>query len=348
MIRQLPKLLAVLTLVCACPTARAQANGRVVSGVVRDSSSGQPLSGAIVELSAQATRLITRTDQAGRFQFAGLQRGQFQLAVRRIGYAVAVHEVRVVEADVSVSIALVATPGRLDTIRVLTHVPAITGVVGTANGLQPLAGAAVQIVGANERITTDSTGRFFAPLKKPGSYFVRVRRDGFAPQVVSVEVPPDRAVETAVLLDSSLTRQRPGTDARWADFDERVRWQSMNGAVVTSTELQRYGGGSASDALRASQSFVKKGLRIGPVTCLFIDGIPKPGWQLDAIPPEQIAAVEVYTRSGDATGTLASQWPDKQTVPGLGPCRTPMRRSPSAGVEASTVMYVAIWLKQSR
>lgn len=226
----------------------------------------------------------------------------------------------------------------------MTHVPAIAGVVGAADGLKPLAGAVVQIVGANQRFTTDSTGRFFAPLKKAGSYFVRVRRDGFAPQFISVDVPDDRAVETAVLLDASLAPQRPGTDALWAEFDKRLRWQGMNGAVVTSAELERYGGGSASDALRASQSFVKKGLRIGPVTCLFIDGIPKPGWRLDAIPVEQIAAVEVYSRSGDATTTLASQWPDGQIVPGLGPCRNPLPR-PALGVAASTVMYVAIWLK---
>jgi hypothetical protein len=330
----------VLATIVASGTA-AQAPGHVVRGVVRDSASGQLLSGAIVQLVGPSVRTVVRSDQQGTFQFSKVPSGTFRLTVRQIGFVEATRELEIGDRDVSLTISLVSTSQQLDTVRVRAHVIAVFGVVGTAVGLKPVADATVQIIGAQQKTTTDSAGRFFVSLKKGGTYFVRVHHVGFGAQMVAVDVPTDRSVETFVLLDSGVVAT--GAEMLSDEFDERLHWQGQYGALVPAEEITRYGG-SVSDAIRGAQSFVKKGLQLGSTVCLFVNGVPRPGWPLDAIPPEQIATVELYTKTGDETNTLAARWPTKA------PCGS----SAGGGVTTPTsplnrrsiIQYAVIWLKQ--
>ncbi len=329
----------VVGFLAAC-AAVAQTPGRVVRGTVRDSSSGQLLSGAIVELVGAATRATTRSDQQGEFQFARLQGGQYRLTVRQIGFVETSRDLDVSTRDASVSISLNPTSQRLDTVRVRAHVTAVYGVVGATAGLRLIPDATVQIIGAQQKATTDTAGRFFVALKKGGSYFVRVRHAGFADQFIPVEVPNDHAVETFVLLDSGTVAT--GADALWDEFDERLRWEGQHGALVPGEQITRWGG-SASDAIRGSQAFVRKGLQLTSNVCLFVNGVPKPGWPLDAIPPEQIATVELYTATGDETNTLFSRWPPHaQCGISSGGASSPL----SPFERKSVIRYAVIWLKQ--
>ena len=118
--------------------------------------------------------------------------------------------------------------------------------------------------------------------------------------------------------------------------------QPHHGALVPGEEITRYGS-SASDAIRGSQSFVKKGLQLGSSVCLFVNGVPRPGWPLDAIPPEQIATGELYTKTGDETSTLAARWPHGAAFgSSAGTVATPT--SPLS--RRSLIHYAVIWLKQ--
>ena len=273
--------------------------------------------------------------------FRASQSGRYHLTVRQIGFVEANRDVDVSEKDVSVSIALNSASQRLDTVRVRAHVTAVYGVVGATVGLRPIPDATVQVVGAQQRATTDSAGRFFVALKKGGSYFVRVRHEGFADQFIPVDVPNDHAVETFVLLDSGVVAT--GVDGLWDEFDERLRWEGQHGALVPGEQITRWGG-SASDAIRGSQAFVKKGLQLTPSVCLFVNGVPKPGWPLDAIPPEQIATVELYTETGDETNTLFARWPPNA---GCGISNSGGASSPVSRFDRKSVIkYAVVWLKQ--
>jgi hypothetical protein len=197
----------------------------------------------------------------------------------------------------------------------------------------------VQVIGAQQKTTTDSSGKFFVALKKGGSYFVRIHHAGFVEQLVTVDVPTDRSVETFVLLDGGAAAT--GSEMLWADFDERMNWVGQSGAVIRGSEIERWGGSTA-DAVAGSQSFVRKGLMLGPTTCVFVDGVPRPGLPLDAIPPEQIEAVEVYTQRGDETNTLAPRWPHGAQC---GRSTATIARPASPGAARSTVVFAVIWLK---
>jgi hypothetical protein len=336
--RILRSIAVVAAALTAASIAAAQAPGRVVRGTVHDSATGQELSGAVVELVGPSVRTVARSDQRGTFQFPHVADGRYHVSVRLIGFAEGARDVDVNGRDVSLSISLSPTSQRLDTVRVRASVTAVYGVVGSSVGLHPVADAAIQVIGSQQKGTTDSAGKFFVSLKKGGSYFVRVHHAGFADQLFPVDVPNDRAVETFVLLDSGAVAT--GSEMMWDEFDERLRWQGQGASIVPGEEITR-NGGSSGDAIRGSSSFVRKGLVLGPTVCLFVNGVPKPGWGFDGIPPEQIATVELYTITGDETHTLAQEWPHGAQCGRTGGVPAP------AGPfnRRSIVQYAVVWLK---
>jgi len=332
--------IGALTLaLAAASTAAAQAPGRIIRGTIRDSATGQELSGAVVELVGPSVRTVARSDQRGTFQFSRVVDGRYHVSARLIGFVESGRDFDVTGRDVSLSIALSPTSQRLDTVRVRASVTAVYGVVGTNVGLLPVVDAAVQVIGSQQKASTDSAGKFFVSLKKGGSYFLRVHHAGFADQFFPVDVPNDHAFETFVLLDSGAVAT--GSEMMWDEFDERVRWQGQGASIVSGEEITR-NGGSSGDAIRGASSFVRKGLVLGPTVCLFVNGVPRPGWGFDGIPPEQIATVELYTITGDETHTLAQEWPHGASCGRTGGVAAPT----SPFNRRSIVQYAVVWLKQ--
>ncbi len=323
----------------AASVAAGQVPARVVRGTVRDSATGQELNGAVVELVGPSVRTVARSDQRGTFQFSRVADGRYHVSARLIGFVESGRDVDVTGRDVSISISLSPTSQRLDTVRVRASVTAVYGVVGTSIGLHPVPDAAIQVIGSQQKGTTDSAGKFFVSLKKGGGYFLRVHHAGFADQFFPVDVPNDHAVDTFVLLDSGSVAT--GSEMMWDEFDERLRWQGQGASIVPGEEITR-NGGSAGDAIRGSSSFVRKGLALGPTVCLFVNGVPRPGWGFDGIPPEQIATVELYTNTGDETHTLADQWPHDAQCGRTGGVPAPT----SPFNRRSVVQYAVVWLKQ--
>lgn len=335
--------IALLTWVSASHCLDAQGRTYSVNGALRDSASGQPIRAAVVELRAAAARRSARTDDAGVFGLSNLAPGSYQISVRRIGYAPLRRDVRIIDRDLYLSLIAVPIPKPLDTVRVSFHVPALTGVVGTAAALQPLAGARVQIVGGKEVVTTDSAGRFAASLPRGGAYVLRVEHRGFVDRLLSIDVPPDSVRDVSVLLDSGSAFHRVGDEARWKQFDSRVQVLGVKGALVPSAELRRYGSGTLMGALQLSPSFQRKGLMFGPVVCVFVDGIPMPGLPLDGVPLSEIEAVELYGLNGDDTRSLENAWPRGARC---GPAGGLPRRDVVA--KYWTVIFAAIWTKPTR
>jgi hypothetical protein len=283
---------------------------------------------------------FARADQFGAFEITSVPAGSYRLTVRRIGYAELTRDLVVADRDTAITLLLVPRAQVLDTMRVQANVMAIYGVVGTSLGLRPLAGATVLVVGAARTETTDSTGQFLAPVKRPGTYFLRIAKPGYAMQMLTIDVPPDRSVETSALLDSSEMVVRPGTDELWAEFDKRASWHAMNSVIISGAELRKFEANLLSDALRSTPSFVKRGIKIGSATCVFVNGLPRPGLPLDGVPVDNIEAVEMYAVGGDPTETLRKAWPRGVPCGEANGLRNAARAAPG------TAIFASIWTKQ--
>jgi TonB-linked SusC/RagA family outer membrane protein len=102
------------------PTALV-AQGRVVRGVVVDSSSGAPITGANVVVRGTANGAVTGAD--GRFTIANLPAGNVPLIIRRIGYGARELVVRPDQTDLR--IAMRSDPLQLDAVVVTGQATAI-------------------------------------------------------------------------------------------------------------------------------------------------------------------------------------------------------------------------------
>jgi hypothetical protein len=308
--------------------------------VVRGSVNDEPLGGALIELLLIGNPRSTRSNQFGAFDFGSVAPGTYRMTVRRIGFTELARELIVADHDTALTVVLVPRAMTLDPVRVQANVTAIYGVVGTSLTLMPLEGARVLVVGAGKTETTDSSGRFFVPIKRPGTYFLRVAKPGYSHLLLTIDVPAERSVETSALLDTSSATARVNTEKLWQEFDKRVEWHAMNSALVTSMELQKFETNLLSDAIRSSPSFSKRGLKIGNTTCVFVNGLPRPGLQLDVLRVEEVEAVELYGAGGDPTGSLSSDWPRGVPCTEVNGLRT--ARRPATG----TVVFASVWLKQ--
>jgi hypothetical protein len=319
--------------------ALAQGGTHTVSGIVRGRPNDEPLAGALIDLRADAKQFSARSDQFGAFEITTATSGTYRMTLRRIGYLELTRDFVVAGRDTAITLTLDRRVQMLDTMHVRASVTAIYGVVGTSAALLPIPGAKVTVVGVGKAETTDSAGRFFVPLKKPGTYFLRVAKPGYTHQVLTLDVPTDRSVETSALLDSSAAAARPGTERLWQEFDKRVEWNAMNSALVTSVELRKFESMLLSEAIRSSPSFAKRGLKIGNSACVFLNGTPRPGLTLDGLRVEEVEAVELYGAGGDPTNSLLNDWPRGVPCSEVNGIRMPRR--PATG----TVVFVSVWLK---
>jgi hypothetical protein len=328
------------SVVLALFAGRAEAQNHTIAGVVRDSATGAPVAGAVVGVVGSALSRVTRSNERGQYALSGVPDGIVTVSARQLGYAAWSRQVRLTGRDTTIDVALHAAAKALDTVRVRASVTGIRGLVGTARDFRPIAGAKAQVIGAEHDAVTDSSGAFFVELRKPGTYVMRVSRAGYMAQVLSVDVPKNRTIETSTLLDSGNTEAKDA-EGLWQDFVSRVRMRGPNSAVVAGSAL-RDAGGSVVDALRASPAFTQHGMRIGPTTCVFLNGRPSPGLPLDGVDVRQIETIELYGAGADATGTLARSWP-----PGL-PCGNNLGVNPVVGAGSSTItaQTAVIWLRR--
>lgn len=317
----------------AATTARAQERATQIYGVVRDSGSGTALPNAIITATFGDSVRTVRSDSSGKFAML-VPAAKITLETRHLGHRSDSRRIDSSAKVDTVSILLVELPRSLAEMRITASATGIRGIVGSNATLLPLSGAHVGVLG-KDVVATDSSGGFFIPISRAGSYALRIRAGDYSDKIVSVEVEDGKLLDLSILLDRSLSGARI-SEMAWSDFDQRQRWLGSRGALIPSEQLLRYRG-SLVDAIEGAPSFVRKGLRLGPTVCVFINGQPKPGWPLNALPVEMIAAIEVYTIKGDATQSLAGRWPS-----GAACSETQIR---TAARESSLVYYAAIWTR---
>ncbi len=341
--------MTVLASSAAVTHVQAQAPGeraaRVIQGDVRSAADSATIAGATIEIAGPRFTRTVRSDEAGKFWFGQVPVGSYRLLVMRIGYEPIRQDVAVGESNADLRVVLKPDAQDLNTIITRANVTAVyggIGAVGAAKNAQgektmtAVKGATVQVLGSRKTAVTDSLGRFFVELGKPGRYIIRVTSPGLAVQLFTVDVPRNKAVDASRLLDSVRTEAPTGREYLWGEMDRRIGWRAMNSALVSGAELRELGG-SLTDALQRSKGMTLRGMRIGATTCVFVDGIPKPNWPLDAFRIEEVEAVELYGPRGDPTNLLASSWPAGA------PCAASGRFAPSQNRAIPVAQWAVIW-----
>ena len=330
-------LLAAMALLCAVPL-RAQ-EPAALQGTARDAATQRPLHGAIITLRPQqGPARVTRTDETGGFAFSRVAPGPYSLGVQRLGYEPWLRQLEVTDGIAPVIVTM-ARMQQLDTVRVRAARQAIYGAVARARDMQPLTDAYVQVFGtsATTRVKVDSSGHFFIPIRTPGPYVVRATARHYAANTVSVTVPPNDGSEVAMLLDTASAANNR-LEMAFSDFRDRMIRQRQGSTIVPRTEVLRNAGADLLTALQMSPSFVRKNLRFGETACLFVDGRPRAGVSIKAVDPASVEAVEVYSASGEASGTLARTWPRGMPCGDTGIGRT------APGTDL--VRWVSVWTRQ--
>jgi len=340
--------------------AQTPATG-MVTGTVRDEL-GRPVREALVIIDAETTPMRTRTSVDGRFRIADVPVGGHELQVVRIGFRPHRSRITVTASGFSVDITIEHAPTLLDTIAVRVSRSGIHGSVVT-RGIsllphepRPLRGAIVEVLNHPYRTTTTADGRFSFSEITEGAYSLLVRIDRYQSRIVPAYVPPDGGVELSVVLDSTIADWQRREDMELRGISERLRDANNPSAFVSAAELAVPEGTTLKDALRDAPSTLSRGLLLkDDVTCIYVDGEPRPRMTAADVLAEDVHAVEIYGIDGRG-GTQA---PIKPWLTGTF-CGTGTRQGPldrgelPPGVRPSrremdfVARVVVIWTKRRR
>jgi hypothetical protein len=285
----------------------ALAQGTDVSGGVLDLSTGQPVAGAVIDLASATRHFTTRSDEAGEFFLRNVDLGTYRATVRRIGYSQMIRDLDVVSGIRRVTLRISPIPQALSEVRVRGEGTGIYGQIARSGDLEPIVHAQVFAAGTHDSVFTDSTGTYYIRLERPGSYMVRVRAPGYLDDMFILEVKRDHVGDGSRLLDiGNGNRIPPGM---WKDFDRRLAWTDVNKSLLMPGSDVRRAGTTITGALQQSGMMVGRGMKLGPTVCIFVNGTPRPGYPLDMIRPEEVAAMEVYGNGADPVKLLMTDWP---------------------------------------
>lgn len=320
-------LLVTIALLGQTVTRQAAPAG-VVRGTVVKADNGGPLSRAAVRLTGPAgeAREAT-TDAVGRFEFTGVSRGAYLLAVTRGGYVNTVIEVKVEPT--------------LDGLVVrMSKGAAIAGRIVDESG-EPVVEARVQALRAQyvtggrrltaaKAATTNDLGEYRLYGLTPGTYFVlagttRFDLEGYDPEKrVNVTrggpgFAPTFFPGSPVAADAQAIAVRTGTDAAGIDFMLRpIRLARLSGSVVDSRGRPATGVVVMLNMARAGGAVVTPtigdmGFAEAAADGSFVLSNVKPGdYRLDVYPK---AAMEAIARTGSAGRTPSDNMPEYGSVP---------------------------------
>lgn len=223
-----------------------------------------------------------------------------------------------------VGIALVAREGRAQ----FARAPILGMVVDSLGG--PIIGAQVDIEGTFHRATTDSTGRFRLIDVEAGRLRLNVRRLGFLPATLFLNLTAAGARQVMVTMTPApevlapvlVADRREVYDARLAGFLRRAEKRS-NGNFITREMIERSSSARLADVLRQVPS-----VRIRPVrgvgtmafirgaNCpplVYLDGAPANAgpFDLDLIDLGGVEGIEIYGGIGSVPAEFAASRGDR-------------------------------------
>jgi hypothetical protein len=304
-----------------------------LTGAVRNES-GRSVEQAQIVLDPGAGQREVRSDKDGWFSFLGVSPGTHRLRVLRIGFEPRDTSVLVAGPRTEVEISLQRLT-RLSEVTIRARPSGVYGTVLARDSLKPLEGARVELLGARTRDTTGHDGSFAMPSARPGTWMLRVTRDGYDTRLLSVRVPKD----TGVAIDLVLTPGSPLLDNHmemlWADLEQRLNWAGVNASFTGRDELVGHGE-SLDLALKFAFSFSRKGIVIDDRACLFVNGVGRPGYTIKDFSVDEVESIEVYARGGEYTGNLELRWPPKVV------CGDPT----AVPIKGNRAMAIVIWTRR--
>lgn len=334
--RTLPLLLA-LALTTAVPLAAQQLRPGLLVGRVVDAE-GASVGEAVIRATQGSRTLVAYAEKDGDFRIGGLGEGVWTIAVRRLGFRPVAVNVEMPAQGLRRNFTLEATATTLDPVLVAAKWSGVRGVVGDARHVTPLAAASVRILGSDASTGSDSLGNFALPLRGGRDVLLRVERAGFETRLVSARVPVDGYIELDVPLDTALRASRDEGIMR--DLDQRLKYATPRAVMVTREALEATEAVSLGTALSLSAAVIRAGVQVNRRACVFVNGIAKPEYPVDAIDAGDVEFVEVYPAGTDLTRTLALRWP-----PGA-VCGVPDGTIRAALSGARQVaQYVSVWLR---
>lgn len=349
--RKLHTVLAAVTLSVAAAlsangAANAQAPGAAtIAGVVRDSA-GKPIADAEVLL--RDRNRGTRTNDRGEFTLGDVPPGNYRVWFRHLGYASVEYNWAARNAQrTDVNVVLREIPRTLDPVIVRAQEDkrsraqsSILGlVIDSANVAIPE--AEVQLVGADmSGMTRDNGGFLFKPLAV-GPYVIRVRKIGYAPATVTLQLTENDDREVVVRmtplaqgLDPVVVTERSGYDPRddlvWKELEQRKRWVNFKSRFLGPEDLKGYYGVRLDDAMRRMGMYFPtaggKAMQprsIGRVgqqksayqppnpdanACLLLNGKTPLVWPLRAYNTADVELLEVYPTGTELTHSVSSHF----------------------------------------
>lgn len=285
-----------------------------LAGVVRDLG-GAPIVRAIVSASGAAR--AAETDSVGRFELAGLPLGDRDVRVQRpgfepLGFTVRIPEPGTLEVQLTLQPVTAGTPV---TTKGALH---IGGVVRDESGA-PVPNVEVSAMDTQQSVTTDSAGRFRITEAMSGPHLLRVRKLGYVPRTVPVQLR-----DTSLAFDITLQAQGVALSATTVTATKGrenfhlpayyARKAKETGAFIEQEEIERRRPAQLTDLFRSNTTLTVQRDRTGRqwvetrlggqrrcVPILFVDGVyykQEPGLIDGMAPPDQVRAVEVYYGRG--------------------------------------------------
>jgi hypothetical protein len=353
---------ALVAIMAAGAFAQAPAT---LTGVVHDSA-GKPIADAEVIL-RDANR-ATRTNDRGQFTIPAPSAGSYGVWFRRLGYRSVDYTWRALAGErTEISAGLFPIPRPLDPVvvradedkRSASRASILGLVLDTAGAVIPE--AEVQVVGADMSGTARANGGFlFKPLAV-GTYVLRVRKLGFEPAMVTVQLSKGDDHEVIVYLrplaanlDPFVINDRSGYGRDQVIYDElekRKRWQSFQTRLLGPDDLKSYYNRSLDDAL------IKMGLYRSPYespsgrptsingplsrgstmdprhddACILLNGKDPVVRPLTSFTTDEIEMLEVYPPRTELSGTVGWRFYQPACKP-IGVLDHPM--------------YFVVWLKK--
>jgi len=341
MTNRLSRVLIVAALAAFGETAAAQETTASLAGFVRDSA-GRPIPSAEVLL--LETTYATRSDSAGHFVLPNIPPGSHRVWFRRLGYTSSQFDwpARVGERT-EVVVVLHQIPQTLDPVVVraqedkdIAARASLLGLIVDPEG-QAINEADVQLVGASRSgLTRENGGFLFRPLPI-GAYIVRVRKLGFEPSVLKLNLIAGDEREVVIRmrrlsakLDPVVVTARSGYDPRdqqvYDDLEKRKRWQNFKTALLGPEDLKRFYGLDLDYAVKSllidrsdtrgypvtSIMFPGSGAAPAPsrldkfdqMACILLNGKTPVRRPLRVYNTDDIDLLEVYPTGTELTGTI--------------------------------------------
>jgi hypothetical protein len=225
-----------------------------LAGVIRDSTGAAILD---AEVFLRGMNRNTRTNAQGQFTLADVPPETYEVWFRRLGYESAQYTWSARSGErTEVAVTLHMLPRSLDPVvirareeKTLKGNSALLGIVIDSLG-QAVEEAEVQLVGADRTAATLVNGGFLFRSLPVGPYVVRVRKLGYAPNVLHFELQDGEEREVIIRiralaqgLDPVVVNEQSGygkDQAAWDDLDKRRRWHTSKEIVMGRDELRRY------------------------------------------------------------------------------------------------------------